>query len=534
MSAHHRHPIFAGSIALLIFGLLALIVLHIIENFRGEGAWEAFRKQEPSLVLNPGAFETTLVADATNFAKIPLFQELYTYELAKKKKNGKQTSPRLLDIQLASAKTKAPPPRHGSFQTATAYDFSAWQAYYRTIPGVYSTSPSAQPAEDVLIYLQRYQPILQELTDAAKQHSSARYPAPKDGGATVYDMLLNVARVYSFRASAEVAANQMPAALTDVEMIFFLANTLEQDSSLQNLLTRCALVRVAIQPIWEGMVRHQWSDEYLYQLQKDLGRYAFLVDYTRVVQVGRANLIDSLGKLIPVSTRWGRITNSLSSGDSFDSKMYKIFMLLAPGGWYQFNRIAVSRWTDAYLLVSVDARNHLIHKDIVEASIHVFDNASYSPFEVMAARSLRHIEKTVRYTAMSQVIVEEAFLACALERYAMHHQTYPDTLQALMPEFVTTLPSDVMTGAPLFYKYVPGKPFILYSVGWDMVDNQGSFALQDRQQFTPDTEKGDWVWFNGAVAISQVISNSKSGGTPSRSTPAPSQIGQTSFPSASQ
>jgi hypothetical protein len=63
--------------------------------------------------------------------------------------------------------------------------------------------------------------------------------------------------------------------------------------------------------------------------------------------------------------------------------------------------------------------------------------------------------------------------ALALERYFGKHAQYPETLPALAPEFVPSVPVDFINGQPLHYHVTNGGCFLLYSVGLDGVDNRG-------------------------------------------------------------
>ena len=63
-------------------------------------------------------------------------------------------------------------------------------------------------------------------------------------------------------------------------------------------------------------------------------------------------------------------------------------------------------------------------------------------------------------------------LSCELHRSA--HGDYPDTLTALVPEFLDELPPDPFTGKPFIYRRRPdGEGFIVYSVGSNMTDDGG-------------------------------------------------------------
>jgi hypothetical protein len=71
--------------------------------------------------------------------------------------------------------------------------------------------------------------------------------------------------------------------------------------------------------------------------------------------------------------------------------------------------------------------------------------------------------------------------ALALERYRWKYGNYPETLQALMPEFLKSEPMDFMTGQPLHYRLAEGGHFLVYSVGLDCLDNGGQVPKQPSQ-----------------------------------------------------
>ena len=64
--------------------------------------------------------------------------------------------------------------------------------------------------------------------------------------------------------------------------------------------------------------------------------------------------------------------------------------------------------------------------------------------------------------------------AAALELYrAAHENQYPDSLKALVPEFLADIPADFFTDSALQY-HRRGVGFLLYSVGPDRTDNGGT------------------------------------------------------------
>jgi hypothetical protein len=92
----------------------------------------------------------------------------------------------------------------------------------------------------------------------------------------------------------------------------------------------------------------------------------------------------------------------------------------------------------------------------------------------------------------TQTLVNEAQIACALERYRLGHGEYPNALDTLAPQFIENLPRDIINGEPLIYRRIEKGSFLLYSVGWNETDDGGKIVLAkgDLQNVT----LGDWVW----------------------------------------
>ena len=93
-----------------------------------------------------------------------------------------------------------------------------------------------------------------------------------------------------------------------------------------------------------------------------------------------------------------------------------------------------------------------------------------------------------------------ARVAIALERYRLAHGEYPESLDALAPQFMEKIPHDIINGQPLHYRRTDDGQFVLYSVGWNETDdggvvvNQKSRDPRDESRSKVDISQGDWVW----------------------------------------
>lgn len=88
--------------------------------------------------------------------------------------------------------------------------------------------------------------------------------------------------------------------------------------------------------------------------------------------------------------------------------------------------------------------------------------------------------------------------AIALERFRSQRGSYPNSLDALTPEFLKTSLPDFMNGQPLHYSLRDGGHFLLYSVGLDGEDNGGKIPQISDQPRLPmrlaQQQDTDIVW----------------------------------------
>ncbi len=102
--------------------------------------------------------------------------------------------------------------------------------------------------------------------------------------------------------------------------------------------------------------------------------------------------------------------------------------------------------------------------------------------------------KVMRIETAKQIVIT----AIALKRYELKHGAYPADLNALVPEYLPTVPRDPVDGQPLGYRLNADGTFLLYSVGENGKDDGGNPSLEKGAEsssfnwLNPDAL--DWVW----------------------------------------
>jgi hypothetical protein len=84
--------------------------------------------------------------------------------------------------------------------------------------------------------------------------------------------------------------------------------------------------------------------------------------------------------------------------------------------------------------------------------------------------------------SFAQTAVNQAIIACALERYRVARKDYPESLEQLLPEYLESVPLDIVRGRPIVYQRVDGDSFILRGAGGNGMIEQSKKASDD------------WLW----------------------------------------
>jgi hypothetical protein len=293
--------------------------------------------------------------------------------------------------------------------------------------------------------------------------------------------------VIELRSLAELAGGQTTNALEDVKLLSRLDDKIRQEPLLISHLVSLALMNPVLQPVYEGLARHQWADAQLAELEQLLAAKDFLADYQTAIRGERAFAIDSLE-----SMRLNR-EYKIEEDSSGTNQVTTVNDYLTPSAFFYQNELNFARLDDQFLsLVDLKKRiippaaQHKISLDLSKAAKH------YDPYRILALMTVMAYTKTVTKFAVVQTQNDLARVACALERYRLAQGSYPDSLDILAPQYIEKIPLDVINGQPLHYHRTANGSFVLYSVGWNETDDGGQIVFNKAGSI--DREKGDWVW----------------------------------------
>lgn len=77
------------------------------------------------------------------------------------------------------------------------------------------------------------------------------------------------------------------------------------------------------------------------------------------------------------------------------------------------------------------------------------------------------------------------------ERHRLAHGEFPESPGVLAPAFIDAVPRDIIDGGDFKYRRSPAGGFVLYSPGWNDVDDGGNAGLSKNGSY--DRKQGDWV-----------------------------------------
>jgi len=251
-----------------------------------------------------------------------------------------------------------------------------------------------------------------------------------------------------------------------------------------------AIVAISLQPVWEGLAEHEWSDEQLTALEAELAKVDFLADYGSIMRGERAFAIKSFEN----QRRTREIISGFVAPQGNSSLLVTNKLTFVPSAYFYQNKLAFARMYQQWVLPLVDTNSRVISPEKLQRANDAIraETKHYSPYKVQALMLFPAISATTRKIATSQASIDLARVACALERYRLAHGEYPETLDALAPQFIEKLPHDIIGGQPLHYGRKADGQFVLYSVGWNETDDGGKVAL--RKNGGIDRDNGDWVW----------------------------------------
>ena len=338
------------------------------------------------------------------------------------------------------------------------------------------TMPRLANASDYLAWSDGLAPQLALIRRSLKRPYSqmpGSYANPKTLPGPNFQAVRSLSQTLGARAQCHLLLGRPGDALDDLTLMHDFCRRIlaeQQPATLLSAMINQAVRTLYAAQIGEGLRLQAWREPQLTALQEQL------------------KTIDVLPPVKEAFTAEAALTcRALESVPSAGMVKRTVLAGLCPRGW-GYQHVAARVNLDFRRLASLDPANHIIFANKVVAAgkqAHALDGGAYT---FTGSLGQLPFERACQLTAHSQTEINQALIACALERFRLAQGEYPDNLNALIPQFLDTIPHDVIGGGPLHYRRASPGTFVLYSVGWNGRDDGGV-----RSQAVGSTD-GDWVW----------------------------------------
>jgi ABC-type transport system involved in multi-copper enzyme maturation permease subunit len=327
-------------------------------------------------------------------------------------------------------------------------------------------------------HLQPQGGMLRELAVAAARYTAFQASTNRDTRAVFHPirgpilLLERLHLLFQVRACASLALGQNADAAEDVLAGLRLAGLARQVSDTRSTMRVRVLLMRSLQPMWEGLSQHAWTEPQLAAFQHELDGFNLLADHTNALrQVVLAHI-----------EVWRAVPGSANAE----------MALPAPDGGYQSERASRLQprawWYESCIQLHNAGRNAIEQVDVAAGRVRPTVNWSDLDGLPLDPTSRELLQQSSWWganpgsVAFAQTSVNQAIIACALERFHLANRVYPETLAKLVPALLARVPHDAVSGRPIIYQPVGEDSFILRGVGPNGID--------DRKN--PGTD--DWLW----------------------------------------
>jgi len=514
-----------GRQTFIIFGGFAVAVtfFYAEEDLRGWYAWQTFKHQVEAAgeKLDFASVVPPAVPDDQNFAMAPIVASSYAATLDT---NGHLISPQLtnvvsrLDMTIYRDSDWERQPTNGYWPKGTFTSLKEWQMYFSSPPTNSLTNEFPVPqkpqsaAADVLFGLSKYDSDIEELRQASRLPQS-RFPINYDTKLPFDELLPHLSslkrcsQTLQLRALAELELGQTDKALDDIKLAMRLIDSTRSEPFLISHLVRVAQFSITLQPVYEGLAKHKWSAPQLVELETGLAKLNWLED-CQLAMRGERNLSlatidylrrtrsnDEFFEMFDIFGAFPMVNKEEEHGAiEWNLLLSSTYYRLSPTGWFWMNKALIGKLYQQWYLLVCDPEKHLAYASISNQAEQRIDVELFPrrPSNMLAAMILGSLTAGERKFAFAQCSADMAMIACALERYRLANGTYPDSLEKVCPQFLGEIPHDVINGQPLKYQRTDDGRFLLYSVGWNEIDDGGKVGFNQSGRY--DIKTGDWVW----------------------------------------
>ncbi len=466
------------------------------ENYSGARKWQATREKliAANVELDFKKLIPGMPLPEDNFARTPLIASLVDFEMDLDSEGGAvyknpETRERFQTIELPELEGKTPFP---VWSNGEMVDLDTVRKAIEKEGGAKISIPE---------WMKQFESEFAEI-DAAAKRPFAQLPVNvgetfMDHVNTIVPFLLefrSYQKVQVIRACAALEAGDTEQARAALMSSLQLYRSSASHPTLIGFVVGNVSLNSSLSIVWQGMESQQWSAEDLKWIQDRLADVEVLDDLERSLifemvtfQMGAGNFLKTVSRkdaadLVKLMGPMGE--------DNESSKMGLLALTVPSGVWDHNMSFGCEAMFESIILPIRERR--LPEVRAIERRFKVRNLRNF-----LAALTLPSVSKVAERGFEANAGIDLARVACAVERFHLKNGSYPDSLEALTPDLMKEIPSDLMSeGKPLIYQKdkVSGR-YRIYSVGANAVDDGGKIE-PEVEQIAPkgDFKTGDWVW----------------------------------------
>jgi hypothetical protein len=478
-----------GLAGLLVL-LSCLVLFYGVERYRGAKAWQETKAslEARGEIVEYEKLIPPPIPEELNLAAIPLFQNL----------DWQGTGKTVEKIwQMPKPPGDAPMPQLPTLYTS--YDSKRWRGHFLQVLGQKDPGPRVEDADIILKGLEPLSPLLDEVQKAMRERPLTRWPIcyEKLWGSSVphCNVVLDLGKAYCLRALARASRGEGDRALEDLGSAFRLAEAAGQDSFLIGTLVQASIDALGAGTAHQLLRENRFSAKQWEELQKLLQKQSPMESLANGLRWERAGFCamvlklkaEDFATLQSLAYEPAPITPQIGERWAIRS----IFWLY-PRGWMDADRALCAATIQADLLDHLDVpRGYVDLRAIREDEQQIMTRVKSKalPRHLLFALAYPGVSSASQKIGEVQASLALGAVGCALERHRLQQGGYPESLEALRPGFMASLPPDPLTGEnPGYQRDADGKGFQLHAVGLNLKDDGGVPADRKTKE-----QEGDWV-----------------------------------------
>jgi len=310
-----------------------------------------------------------------------------------------------------------------------------------------------------------------------------------------------VSKALALRASVAIARGEHETALRSLEVGSRLREAIVNDGNLIGGLVAVTVFAVQIGPVVECL----WDKS----LQRDAEKLQRLESILESWDLQKILMHSIRSELVFMSDGMQQL--SKLRGDIAREYGLGSWSALVPPGWWHANAAYGADLTDRTLLDACRSGRYAELRTAAALMATELDslNRIEQIFNALVVMSFGSYERIIDSYSYCEALRRQAAIMCSLYRYQIDHDgALPETLDELVPDYMSSVPADPVDGAPMRYTLLTGREetegrrleFQLYSIGLDASDDGGFLTLDPEEPLhtrprpRDSNYLGDWPW----------------------------------------